>query len=240
MRQMNLTTKDAAKLLNVSEKTLYRWIRKGDVPAHRINEQIRFNRAEILEWATSRRIPLDPNILSEPESNASSMPTLTEALRRGSVLYRVDGRTKDAVLKQVVDQMKIPEEVDRDFLLKVLIAREALGTTAVGDGIAIPHVRSPIVLHVVDPSITLAFLESPIDFGALDEKPVTVLFTLISPTVRAHLHLLSRLAFVLGDKSVKRVIGRPGTRDEILSVIQKAEESIAAPRQLSLKQKARR
>src|SRR5438034_985186 len=62
--------------------------------------------------------------------------------------------------------------------------REALQSTGVGDGIAIPHVRNPIVLHVSRPMITLCFLERPIDFGALDGKPVHVLFSLISPTVR--------------------------------------------------------
>ena len=85
--------------------------------------------------------------------------------------------------------MRLPEEVDSEFLYQVLLAREALGSTGMGDGIAIPHVRNPIVLHLSRPMVTLCFLETPIDFGSLDGKPVTTLFTLISPTVRAHLHL---------------------------------------------------
>ena len=148
---MNLTVKDAAKLLDVSEKTLYRWIKQGDIPSYRINEQIRFNRAEILEWATSRKIPLDPGILSEPESGGMAVPTIAEAIRAGGVLYRFEGRTKKEVLGQVVEQLRLPDEVDRSFLLKVLLARETLGSTGIGDGIAIPHVRNPIVLHVTRP-----------------------------------------------------------------------------------------
>ena len=76
-----------------------------------------------------------------------------------------------------------------------ILAREALGSTGIGDGIAIPRVRNPIVLHLSRPIVTLCFLERPVDFGALDGQPVTTLFTLISPTVRAHLHLLSRLSY---------------------------------------------
>lgn len=222
---MNLFVKDAAKLLDVSEKTLYRWIKEGSVPAYRINEQIRFNRVELLEWATSRKIPLDPNILSEPESGKVRLPSVSEALRGGGVLYRVEGRNKKEVLEEVVEHLRLPDEVNRAFLLKVLLAREALGSTGVGDGIAIPHVRNPIVLHVARPSITLAFLEHPIDFGALDGKPVSILFTMISPTVRAHLHLLSRLAFVLRDPIVRKVLGKAGTREEIYSAIEKAATS---------------
>jgi mannitol/fructose-specific phosphotransferase system IIA component (Ntr-type) len=99
--------------------------------------------------------------------------------------------------------------VDREFLYKVLLARESLGSTGIGDGIAIPHVRNPIVLHLSRPIVTLCFLERPVDFGALDGQPVNTLFTLISPTVRAHLHLLSRLAFTLRDpRSTRRCATR--------------------------------
>lgn len=227
---MNLSVKDAAKLLEVSEKTLYRWIKDGSVPAYRINEQIRFNRVELLEWATSRKIPLDPDILTEPESGGMRLPAVSEALRSGGVLYRVEGRDKKEVLEEVVDHLRLPDEVNRAFLLKVLLAREALGSTGVGDGIAIPHVRNPIVLHVARPSITLAFLEHPIDFGALDGKPVSILFTMISPTVRAHLHLLSRLAFVLRDPNVRKVLGKAGTREEIFLAIEKSGATRRAAR----------
>ena len=108
------------------------------------------------------------------------------------------------------------------------MAREALGSTGIGDGIAIPHVRNPIVLHVTRPSITLAFLEHPIEFGALDGKPVSTLFIMISPTVRAHLHLLSRLAFVLRDARVRKVLEKRETREEIFSAIERAEAQVIA------------
>ena len=80
-----------------------------------------------------------------------------------------------------------------------MLAREAIAPTAIGEGIAIPHVRNPVVLHVGRPSITLCFLEQPIEYDALDGKPVHTLFTIVSPTTRAHLHLMSKLSFVLRD-----------------------------------------
>ncbi|MDD4736586.1 MAG: PTS sugar transporter subunit IIA [Kiritimatiellae bacterium] len=223
---MQLSVKDVAKLLNVTEKTIYRWIKQESIPAYRINEQCRFNRAEILEWATSRRIPFSPEILTESSTEPIQLPTLTETLQTGGIVYRLEGDSKPTVLRGVVDVMRLPEEVDREFLYQVLLARENLGSTGVGDGIAIPHVRNPIVLHITKPIITLCFLEHPIDFGALDGTPVDTLFTLISPTVRAHLHLLSRLSFVLQNTSFKQALKRQALRDELMEELSRAEAAL--------------
>jgi PTS system nitrogen regulatory IIA component len=65
---MTLTVRDIARLLSVSEKTIYRWISQGTLPAYQVHDQYRFNRAEILEWATSQKIPISPEIFSEPET----------------------------------------------------------------------------------------------------------------------------------------------------------------------------
>jgi PTS system nitrogen regulatory IIA component len=225
---MKLTVHDAAKLLNVTDKTIYRWIKQGVIAAYQINDQYRFNRAELLEWATSRKINVSPEIFAEPEGGETPPPSLSEALRAGGVHYRVGGTDKASVLHAVVDMMKLPEEVDRDFLYQVLLARETLGSTGIGEGIAIPHVRNPIVLHLSRPMVTLCFLERAIDFGAIDGQPVTTLFTLISPTVRAHLHLLSRLGFALRDPDFKNAVLHQAAREQILESLQRVEIPMAA------------
>ncbi|HEV8605479.1 MAG TPA: PTS sugar transporter subunit IIA [Tepidisphaeraceae bacterium] len=223
---MKLTVRDAAQLLSVSEKTIYRWIKQGVIPAYQISDQYRFNRAELLEWATSRKINVSPEIFAEPDGSETPPPSLSEALKAGGVHYRVGGTDKPSVLHAVVDMIKLPEEVDREFLYQVLLAREALGSTGLGEGIAIPHVRNPIVLHLARPLVTLCFLERPVDFGAIDGQPVTTLFTLISPTVRAHLHLLSRLGFALRDPDFKNAILKQAPREEILEALRRVEISV--------------
>jgi nitrogen PTS system EIIA component len=220
---MKLTVRDAAQMLNVSEKSVYRWIKQGVIPAYQINDQYRFNRAELLEWATSRKISVSPEIFAEPEGGDTPPPQLSEALVAGGIYYRMGGSDKASVLQAVVEVMKLPDEVDRNFLYQVLLAREALGSTGIGDGIAIPHVRNPIVLHVVRPMVTLCFLERPVEFGALDGRAVSTLFTLISPTVRAHLHLLSRLGFALRDKDFKAAVMQQAAREQILEALKRAE-----------------
>src|SRR5271154_2322916 len=98
---MKLTVRDAAQMLNVSEKSVYRWIKQGVIPAYQINEQYRFNRAELLEWATSRKIQVSPEIFAEPEGGETPPPTLSEALRAGGVHYRLSGKDKASVLHAV-------------------------------------------------------------------------------------------------------------------------------------------
>ena len=219
--------KDVAKLLNVNEKTIYRWLKQGSLPAYQLGNQYRFNKAELLEWATSKQIGVSTDLFQEPSNDQVHINNgLFQALTSGGIYYRIEGDNKESALKSVVGLMRLPQEVDRDFLLQVLLAREAIASTAVGDGIAIPHVRNPIVLHVTEPIVSLCFLEKPIDFGSLDGKPVTCLFTLISPTVKAHLYLLSRLAFSLRDEEFRKVIERQGTRDEIYAGIKRVEAGI--------------
>jgi PTS system nitrogen regulatory IIA component len=226
-----LTVREAAALLNVSEKSVQRWVEQGVLPAARINDQYRINRAELLEWATSRMLHVSPEIFAESESEAGTVPTLDAALTAGGIQYRVHGHDKASVLRAVVDGLVLPADVDREFLYEVLLAREALGSTAVGDGIAIPHVRNPIVLHLPQASVTLSFLEHPIEFLALDGQPVTTLFTLVSPTVRAHLHLLSRLAFALRHPAFRAVLRRRAPPEEIHAALRAAEAAVIASRQ---------
>ena len=223
---MQLSVKDVAKLLNVTEKTIYRWIKQESIPVYRINDQCRFNRAEIIEWATSRRIPLSADILTESDGSKVPLPSLVDTVKTGGIVYRLGGTDKPTVLRNVVDVMHLPEEVDREFLYQVLLARENLGSTGIGDGIAIPHVRNPIVLHITKPTITLCFLEHPINFGAIDGEPVDTLFTLISPTVRAHLHLLSRLGFVLQNPAFKEALKKQLLRDKVLEELAQAESTL--------------
>jgi len=226
---MNLSVRDTAGLLKVSEKTIYRWIKQQAIPAYRVQDQYRFNRAEILEWATSRRLNVSSEIFAEPEAEGQPVPSLLDALEAGGVFYRVSGDDKESALREVVDLLRLPDEVDRRFLLRVLLAREAIASTAIGDGIALPHVRNPVVLHVGRPSLALCFLERPIEFGALDGKPVDTLFTIISPTTRAHLHLMAKLSFVLRDDGVRRAVAGQAPRLEIHREVGRAERELAVP-----------
>jgi PTS system nitrogen regulatory IIA component len=220
---MNLSVKDAAKLLSVSEKTIYRWIKQELVPSYRIHGSHRFNRAELVDWATSRKTGVSPEAYCAPERNDAPLPGISQALQAGGIIYRLEGQGRDEALAALVEQVRLPEGFDRDYLLRMLVAREELGTTAVGDGIAIPHFRSPGLIDLSQPTLTLAFLEGPVDFGALDGCPVEILFLPLSSTLRGHLHLLSNLAHMLRNREVQDTLRRQLGREKILQAIDQVE-----------------
>jgi nitrogen PTS system EIIA component len=223
---MQLGVRDVANIFDIPEKTVYLWIKQRNLPAHQVNAQYRFNRAELLEWATTTQTRITSGIIYEPEDDPLPLPRLDEALQAGGVNYGVDGSDKASVLQAIVDVMHLPEDIDRSFLYQVLLSRESLGSTGIGDGIAIPHVRNPIVLHIALPMISLCYLKKPVDFGALDGQPVKTLFTLISPTVRTHLHLLSKLSFALSDSDFKTTVTSQSAQAVILREACRIEEKL--------------
>ena len=220
---MELRVREVAKLFAVPEKRIYEWIKDKDLPASQISGQYRFNRAELLEWATARQVHLSSEIFGGHENGSGSPPSLAAALQVGGIFHGVGVSDRESALREIVKNMPFPDDVDRDFLFDVLLAREALQSTGVGDGIAIPHVRNPVVLHVPKAMISLCLLATPIEFGAMDGKPVHALFSLISPTVRTHLHLLSRLAFALRDTGFKNTVAQRGTPEAILRESRRVE-----------------
>jgi PTS system nitrogen regulatory IIA component len=225
---MQLGIRDITKLLNVTESTIARWIKQRGFPAHQIAGQYRVNRAELLEWATANNVKVSLELFDHLEADAETVPRLAEALEAGGIHYQLQDTTKEQALRALVQVLPLPEGTDRELLWRLFLAREASASTAIGDGIAIPHVRNPIVLHVARPAVTLAFLSNPVDFGALDGKPVYALFSLISPTTRTHLQLLSRLSFALHDGKLRETLARQAGPDEIMQEVRRVEGGTGA------------
>ncbi len=220
---MMLDVKEVARYLAVSEKTVYRWISGKEIPAYKIGQSYRFNRVELLEWATERKIKVSHDLFSEEIAAGSDMPSLTDSLAAGGIHYSLPGSDKENLLRSIVNVMPLPADIDRDFLAEALLARENLGTTAIGDRIAIPHVRNPIVFHIGSPVLSLCFLDHPVDFGALDGQGVDTVFTLMTPTVRSHLHLLSRLGFALHLPELRKIVNRSSTAQQITAAFAACE-----------------
>jgi len=224
---MQLSISDVAKYLNVSQRTIYRWIDKGIIPAYKINDQYRFNRAELIEWVSNKKIPTSKDLFLFPESESTEINvSVTDCLKNGGIYYRVSGRDRNSALESALSLLKLPEEVDTNLLLKMLLMREELASTGIGEGIAIPHIRNPIVLGIEKAQIALCFLETPVDFMALDGQKVFCLFLLISPNPKIHLKIISKLAFLLKSEKLRNFLKTYPSREEILKAIEKDENKL--------------
>lgn len=217
---MQLTVREAAGYLNVDESTLRRWISTRGLPVHRVHERIHLNAIEVWEWALEHGVPASRRLLEEAQRAPQDMPPLSTLLALGGIHHGIGGTDQRQVFAQILERLPLGPDVDREFLLTVLEAREALGSTAVGDGIAIPHVRNPILLHITEPFVSLCLLAHPIPFGALDGRPVHALFLVVSPNVPGHLHILAQLGFVLRDRRLRDLLGEGAPAAEILERIQ--------------------
>jgi PTS system nitrogen regulatory IIA component len=142
----------------------------------------------------------------------------------------VTGSDPASVLQAVVDRLPVPPGVDRTFLYQMLVAREQLGSTAIGNGIALPHPRNPIVLRVASAAVALCYLAKPVEFGALDGKLVHTLFTLVSPSVRVHLHLLAVLGAALKDPRFAAAVEAHADLAELVPHLERVEAALAARR----------
>jgi nitrogen PTS system EIIA component len=215
---MKLTVQEAAKLLNTTEQSIYRWIKQSAIPYHSVNDHYRFHRTELLEWATARGLAISVDAFPASRQLVDNAALgFAAALRAGGIYHDVEGTDRESVLRAIVKRSPLASEADRDLLFEVLLAREAIGSTGVGDGIAIPHVRSPIVLPAAQPTVSLCFLAQPVDFQAIDARPVHTFFSLVTLTVRSHLYLLSRLSAALQDPRFKQAVIDRATAEEILS-----------------------
>jgi len=185
---------EAARLLRVSEDTLERWVRQGLLrPADRGGK--RFERAELARWARERGL----RIASEGTTAAGpSDPALLQALERGAVVSGVQVSEAAEAIRVAVDSLHHIQKELRARLLEKVLERERMASTAVGQGIAIPHPRQPLGEAIQEPVVSLLFLASPVDWVASDGELVHTVALLAAPTAAAHLEILSQVGRALG------------------------------------------
>lgn len=211
---MKLTVSEAASLLGSAEERVYDWIDEAELPAQKIRGQLRINRTDLLEWATEHNITLAPRAFRQERGT----PSLADALRAGGVHHHVEGSDVQTILRNIIELLPLEDSADRALLLDVLLARHALGVTPVGDGIAIPHVRTPIILAPTDAVLALSFLTTPLDLHAPDARPVDTFFLLICPTIHVHLAMLAKLAYGLKDQTFRAAVRRRAPTEEIVRI----------------------
>src|SRR5512137_2377356 len=216
---MQLTVRDAARLLGVSEQVLERWVRRGELPALLVDDRYRFNRVELIEWAAQRKMPVSAEILEEPGlAQRASMP-LVQAVRSGGIHRGLPGGAKETLLRAMIDRLPAPPGFDREFLYQMVLAREHLGSTSLGNGIAIPHPREPIVLRVDQPAVAIFLPDEPVDFG--DGERVHAICLIVTSSTRAHLHALASLTAALRVPEVSAKLAARAPDAEIMAAIER-------------------
>lgn len=222
MQLDDLTVKETAEFLKVSEKTIYRWIRQGVIPAIKFQGQYRFDRKEIEAWARYKRIGshIAAGIHVDTQQEVVE---LTEAVKLGGIHYKVEGSTPDTLFGNMVELFpfaaKMPQDM-KEALVTDLREREALVPTGIGNGIALPHPRHPRDWGIGAPAVGIFFLERPVDFKAVDGQPVFVFFSILCSTVKGHLKMLSQVSHLLNNPDIREALRNTPTRTDLMHRIE--------------------
>jgi nitrogen PTS system EIIA component len=215
---MELAVNDIVALFNVSEQIVNQWITKKEMPCIKVDQQYRFNYIELLEWVLKYQIELTPELIAVGEHVQENPDTVYGALKTGNIYYNVEGDTRDEVLRSVVNLLPLSLNTKRDSLVRILLARKEIVSTSIGSGIAIPNVCTPLIFNIDKPAITLCFLKNPIRFDK-HKIPISIVFSIVSPSVKKHLTMLSRLAFCLQRKQLRDLLANKASPEDILAEV---------------------
>jgi PTS system nitrogen regulatory IIA component len=228
---MELNSNEVAALLGVAEPEVRDWAYSGKLPIVDVQGRLQFNRQAILEWALTHGHPLNFGVAA---TEPPGLPPLTELFEPERFHYDIPGRTFAEVLRAALDVFVLPPE-DKELIYDLLVSREKLMTTAVGDGLAIPHLRVPVVINVPRPVLSIFFTSEPIDMKALDGMPVHTLFLLLSLAPKQHLELLARLSFLFRQPEFVKLLRERAKPETLVEWVRHA-----APKSRNSNEKPRR
>jgi|TARA_B100001996_G_scaffold64305_1_gene46333 PTS system nitrogen regulatory IIA component len=148
---------------------------------------------------------------------------IIQFLDENSILIDFKSKSKKNILESISHEMSNGNIADKDLIFEKLYEREKLGTTAFGNGIAIPHARIP---ELKKPKIVIIKLKEPINFEAIDEEEVDVIISLIVPDEENDLHVkvLAKIAELLEKKEFRLKIRAATNTKAILSIIKDFKE----------------
>ena len=154
------------------------------------------------------------------------MMKLTEIIEESNIIPELMAKDKRGVLEELADVISRHEpSINKGSLVKVLVERERLGSTGIGDGVAIPHGKMNGVRH---PIISFGRSKPGLDFDAMDGQPTHLFFLLIAPEDSSgiHLQVLAKIAKILKNRAFRKKLMEPRTRKELFqTIIQSDEES---------------
>jgi fructose-specific phosphotransferase system IIA component len=151
---------------------------------------------------------------------------IMDFLSKEAIIMDIKSQKKEDVIKELVDALISTNEIDkrnRNKLVDALSARESLGSTAIGQGVAIPHAKSNCVTKLI---AAFGLSKKGIDFDSLDGEPVYIFFLLLAPQDSAgpHLKALARISHLLKDKYFRENLRACTDKVSVVKIIKEEDE----------------
>ena len=152
--------------------------------------------------------------------------TLTQLIKHGGIFYKTAGSTKKEIMSNLIDALPAATlpSAKRSVLLNAVMEREALISTGIENGIALPHPRTPLLEDGEPPFVAITFPRQPLDWDTPDNKPVHTIFLIVSASPKQHLNALTKINFLCMDETFFGLITAQAAKEEILAAVEEAEK----------------
>ena len=198
-----MTLSETAEYLKLAEKTVLRMIHRNEIPCAKVGNQWRFMRSMIDDWLVAKMKVVPRNDLVKLiEAGDESVP-LSRLIRSEYITLDLRPGNKESVLAQLIAPLiEFGIVTDHAKYLDGLMEREQMVSTAIGHGIALPHIRNPRDNPASEPVIVLGICPEGTDFGAPDKRKTHLFFLLCTDSEVVHLRAMSRLTGMLREGDV--------------------------------------
>ena len=225
---MYLNIIQLAESFGVEESVVESWVRKEGLPAIEDRNRLLFDRNQVVDWAAARGLAAKAGFLAVERSANTASRRLEPLLRAGGIWRDVSAATVRDVMETIVNKLPGATPPVRQLLAQRLRLPEGISWAAVGGGLALPHLRTPVALGRDAGIFAILILRDALKLSepAPDAVPITRLLFFVAPSPRAHLELLSLLSSALLRGGLQRPVVDAATDEEIFAALIAAEASL--------------
>ncbi len=224
-----LTIKEVADYLKMNERTIYKLVQNGKIPAAKIASQWRLKKDLINEWLEYHMKSLEEEeLVGLDKDDQNKVVEVTPLLKEQSFTTKLHSGSKSQVLRELVDLMVASGEItDADELFRAVVERERLCSTAVSDEIAIPHPRHALKAISKIPHLAVGVSKNGIDFESEDDNPTKLFFLICAPREDTHLKIMARLSRVLRDRKIRYDLTQAEDFEQFVQIFSEGENKLA-------------
>ena len=215
-----MTLSEVALYLRLAEKTVLRMVHKGQIPCAKVASQWRFLRSMIDDWLIAKMRVVPQNDLARLIESSPEVVPLSRLLKEENVVLRIRSGTKEEVLRQLVQPLLRSKFIDREKpFVDRLLDRERIVSTAVGKGVAIPHLRKPEENPGGGPVLVVGICREGTNFEAPDGEKTHLFFLLSTDSEVVHLRVLAKVNRIARRKEVMKGLIGCESPAEVLRVL---------------------
>jgi len=224
---MFLNIIELAQSLGVEESEVESWIRNDGLPHLADRGRLLFDRAQVVDWASSRGLAAKVGFLAPERTQAPTERRLESMLRTGGIWRDVPAAGVLDLFGKIVAKLPATTPPVRQMLQQRLRLPNGISWALVGDRLALPHLRTPIALGRDAGILALVLLRDALAVNepAPDKQPVTRLLFFVAPSPRVHLEILARLSTALTRGTLRQLIHEGAADDKIFAAVVAAENA---------------